>query len=334
MPKVLILPHYQYESEFGNFLNEANETQSDFRFYLLPPYSGDDSPLKKPVVDYREILGFLDSQKRQMRSDKEDLLITFYDGVITALDHGLANLFIAGANVEDLYPCTAAVSLSFISWGILERKYDYSLQRHALFHLVMCCLIGGYTKLAAHHQTYGCLLDFNNQLVSFNQKLQMGYYLCSSSQSGCYDAMQSERYGGSIIRLCKVLKEGIDHKKLQIIIQELIMGNSIHQYGSGDNIAGDKVMGDKIGTQINNNQDLAQASKDIKALLEQLSTDYPSDSPRVLGAKAVDEVEKNPEMKSRILRGFKAGSFAALEKMIDHPVAKFFIEGAKEVLKP
>jgi hypothetical protein len=99
MPKVLILPHYQYESEFGNFLNEANETQSDFRFYLLPPYSGDDSPLKKPVVDYLEILGFLDSQKRQMRSDKEDLLITFYDGVITALDHGLANLFIAGANV-------------------------------------------------------------------------------------------------------------------------------------------------------------------------------------------------------------------------------------------
>ena len=334
MPKVLILPHYQYESEFENFLNEANKTQSDFRFYLLPPYSGNDSPLRKSIADYLEILGFLDSQKKQMGSDKEDLLITFYDGVITALDHGLANLFIAGANLEDLYPCTAAVSLSFISWGILEQKYDYSLQRHALFHLVMCCLIGGYTKLAAHHQTYGCLLDFNNQLVSFNQKLQMGYYLCSSSQSGCYDAMQSERYGRSIIRLCQVLKEGIDHKKLQIIIQELIMGNSIHQYGSGDNIAGDKVMGDKIGTQNNNSQDLAQASKDIKALLEQLSVDYPSDSPRVIGAKAVDEVEKNPEVKSRILRGVKAGSFAALEKMIDHPVAKFFIEGAKEVLKP
>ena len=112
------------------------------------------------------------------------------------------------------------------------------------------------------------------------------------------------------------------------------MGNPIHQHGYGDNIAGDKVMGDKIGTQINNSQDLAQASKDIKALLERLSVDYPSDSPRVIGAKAVDEVEKNPEMKSRILRGFKAGSFAALEKMIDHPVAKFFIEGAKEVLKP
>jgi len=68
-------------------------------------------------------------------------------------------------------------------------------------------------------------------------------------------------------------------------------------------------------------------------LLDQLSVDYPSDSPRVLSAKAVDEVEKNLELRSRILRGMKAGSFAALEKMIDHPVAKFFIEGAKEALK-
>ncbi|MFM6268689.1 MAG: hypothetical protein ACKPFA_19645, partial [Dolichospermum sp.] len=108
MPKVLILPHYQYESEFENFLNEANTTQSDFRFYLLPPYSGDNSPLRQPLADYLEILGFLDSQKKRMKSHKEDLLITFYDGVITALDHGLANLFIAGANLEDLYPCTAA----------------------------------------------------------------------------------------------------------------------------------------------------------------------------------------------------------------------------------
>ncbi|NEQ34537.1 MAG: hypothetical protein F6K04_26780 [Leptolyngbya sp. SIO4C5] len=111
-------------------------------------------------------------------------------------------------------------------------------------------------------------------------------------------------------------------------------GNSINQYGLGDNVAGDKVRGDKIDTQINNSQDLVQASKAIKALLVQLSDDYPSDSPRVLGAKAVDHIEKNPELKSRILRGVRAGSFAALGKMVDHPVAKFFIEGAKETFKP
>jgi hypothetical protein len=103
---------------------------------------------------------------------------------------------------------------------------------------------------------------------------------------------------------------------------------------NGNNIGRDQIMGDQIETQINNSQDLTQASKDIKALLEQLSLDYPDDSHRVLGAKAVDRVEKNPELKSRIMRGLKAGTFAALEKAIDHPVAKFFIEGAKEVLKP
>ncbi|NJO53367.1 MAG: hypothetical protein HC840_32620 [Leptolyngbyaceae cyanobacterium RM2_2_4] len=69
-------------------------------------------------------------------------------------------------------------------------------------------------------------------------------------------------------------------------------------------------------------------------MLEQLSADHPTDSPRVLGAKAIDHVETDPQLKSQLLRGLKAGNFAALEKMIDHPVAKFFIEGAKEILEP
>ncbi|NEN93094.1 MAG: hypothetical protein F6K48_31080 [Okeania sp. SIO3H1] len=86
-------------------------------------------------------------------------------------------------------------------------------------------------------------------------------------------------------------------------------------------------------SKINNSPDLAQAAKDIKDLLNQLSADYPNDSYRDLSDKAVDEVNKNPQLKERIIRGVKAGSFAALKKTIDHPVAQFFIEGVKEVLK-
>jgi hypothetical protein len=66
------------------------------------------------------------------------------------------------------------------------------------------------------------------------------------------------------------------------------MSNITQNNINGDNVAGDQVIGTKIETQINNAQDLTQASKDIKALLEQLSLDYPDDSHRVLGAKAVD----------------------------------------------
>jgi hypothetical protein len=101
----------------------------------------------------------------------------------------------------------------------------------------------------------------------------------------------------------------------------------------GDNIAGDKVMGDKIGTQINNHTEIAQTLQDIKDLLDQLSAEYPDDSKRILVAKAIDNVDHNPDLKSRIVKGLKAGRFAALEKAIDHPVATFFIEGIKEAFK-
>ncbi|HEY9691093.1 MAG TPA: hypothetical protein V6D15_02765 [Oculatellaceae cyanobacterium] len=225
MPKVFIIPHYHYKNQFVNFLDRANKAQESFEFYLLPLEIENEAPLKKTVADYTEILWFLDNQKRRMGLNLENLLIAFHDGVITASDRGLTNLFIAGANREDPYPCTAAVSLQFISWGILEQKYDYSLQRHALFHLVMCTLVGVYTKVAEHHETYGCLLDFNEQLVDFNRKLQMGYYLCSTSQNGCYAAMQSEPYGKSIIRLGEVLREYIDREEVIKIIQ------NIQQYG-------------------------------------------------------------------------------------------------------
>jgi internalin A len=36
-----------------------------------------------------------------------------------------------------------------------------------------------------------------------------------------------------------------------ISLEALTMANTIHQHGSGDNVAGDKVMGQKIGTQVN-----------------------------------------------------------------------------------
>lgn len=311
MPKVLILPHYSYEREFANFLDKANAVQSDFKFYLLPPVNNSSSPLREPIADYLEILGFLDNQKKQIGLDVNDLLIAFYDGVITALDHGLMNLFIAGANAEDLYPCTAAVSLQFISWGILEQKYDYSLQRHALFHLVMCSLIGGYTKVVAHNQTYGCLLDFNNDLVDFNRKLQMGYYLCSDRQSGCYDAMQSERYGNSIIRLCGALKEGIDHKRLQIVIKEITMGDRFDNIHSATII--NRSLVEKSFNKIRSDYDeeTANALKEVAAEIEKLRNKEAAENFDTFN----EELQKQ-EPKKAVLRALWGGVTGALPSIL------------------
>lgn len=210
MPKIFIIPHYHYEADFADFLRTVNHVQSHFEFHLLSLEQQQHSPLKKNIADYTELLAFLLQIKEQNEYAKEDLLIAFYDGIITANDHGYSNLFIAGANADDPYPHTAVISLKFIFWGILEEKYNYSVQRHALFHLVISSLIASYTKLQAHFKTYGCLLDFNGNLLDFNKKIQMGYYLCSSEQDNCYNRMLEENYGKAIIKLCSELKKLID----------------------------------------------------------------------------------------------------------------------------
>jgi hypothetical protein len=55
------------------------------------------------------------------------------------------------------------------------------------------------------------------------------------------------------------------------------MSNNIHQYGSGDNIAGDKVIGDKIGTQFNNNlqgANIANFANEVKDNAQQNATNF------------------------------------------------------------
>ncbi|WP_199313761.1 DUF4926 domain-containing protein [Leptolyngbya sp. FACHB-671] len=104
-----------------------------------------------------------------------------------------------------------------------------------------------------------------------------------------------------------------------------LMSNTIHQYGSGDNVAGDKVMGNKIGTQINHSQNLAQAAKDIKDLLDQLDQDYDRSTPTgqaMISAKAIEAIEQNPTLKTRVINALKEGGTTALESAIDHPAVK------------
>ena len=103
--------------------------------------------------------------------------------------------------------------------------------------------------------------------------------------------------------------------------------STVNQYGSGDNIGGDKVMRDKIGTQINNSQNLAQAAKDIKELLDQLSQQYSSTA--MVGVKAVEEIEQKPKLKARIINALKEAGSEALEKAVDHPAVSIVIAATK-----
>ncbi|AUB38178.1 GTPase SAR1 family domain [Nostoc flagelliforme CCNUN1] len=103
--------------------------------------------------------------------------------------------------------------------------------------------------------------------------------------------------------------------------------STVNQYGYGDNVGGDKVMRDKIGTQINNSQNLTQAAKDIKELLNQLSQEYSNTA--IVGVKAVEEIEQKPKLKARIINALKEAGSEALEKAVDHPAVSIVIAAAK-----
>lgn len=225
MPRVLIMPHRENEAVFSQMVSKANEAQADFTFHVLPPDDSPERPTRGGVADFRDILTYLDQRKPTLGGQSNDLLLTFFDGILEARKEGFSNLFMAGSRYDEPTPCNGVISLKFLSWGVLEERFNYDLQRQAFLHLCICGLLGAYTHLNPHRDTYGCLLDFNDRLFDFNRKLQRGFYLCSPDENDCHRKLERERYGNSIIRLCSVLKRGIDKQALQIVIGEIVMGD-------------------------------------------------------------------------------------------------------------
>lgn len=113
---------------------------------------------------------------------------------------------------------------------------------------------------------------------------------------------------------------------------------------AGDKVAGDKVMGNKVqigtvqgdavaGNKIVNSQNLAEAAKEIQDLIEQLARTYPTDT---MSAKVgfantiVQHIETNLSLSQRLLNAGKAGGIAALEQLLNHPLASFVIAAIED----
>jgi uncharacterized protein YjbI with pentapeptide repeats len=84
-------------------------------------------------------------------------------------------------------------------------------------------------------------------------------------------------------------------------------------------------------------QDLAAAAQDIQSLLNQLSQTYPSTTiteQATLATKAVEEIEKNPPLKARVVGALKAGGVEALKELIDHPAVAIVLAALEGWQKP
>jgi uncharacterized protein YuzE len=78
---------------------------------------------------------------------------------------------------------------------------------------------------------------------------------------------------------------------------------------------------------INGSQNLMQVANDIKALLDQLSQRYSNTA--IVGAKAIEEIDRTPGLKQRLIAALQESGAVALEQGIDHPAVGIVIAGAK-----
>ena len=82
-----------------------------------------------------------------------------------------------------------------------------------------------------------------------------------------------------------------------------------------------------------NNQNLAQAAQDIKALLAQLAVDYPAEDDFTRAGRAVGAIKSNPTLKQRVTNALKESGTTAVEKAIeavtDHPAVSIIVAGVK-----
>ena len=103
-----------------------------------------------------------------------------------------------------------------------------------------------------------------------------------------------------------------------------------------NNMSGGKINNSKVAGVINEaeQQNLAQAAEEIQQLLEQLEKSYSTEittGKMGLATEDVTQIENNPALKGEIVRALKAGSFAAMEKLLNHPTASFVAAALREL---
>ena len=104
----------------------------------------------------------------------------------------------------------------------------------------------------------------------------------------------------------------------------------------------EKVEAEQIGGTINNNyspekkQTLAEAAQEVQELLDQLSETYPTTTvaeKSAFATKAIEEIEKKPDVKGKVIKALKAGGVAALMELTNNPVVKILTPMLESLLE-
>ncbi len=114
---------------------------------------------------------------------------------------------------------------------------------------------------------------------------------------------------------------------------ENIKGNYYEQsgnFGIGHMSGGEIKDGAKVAGIINEaeNQNLASAAQEIQQLLEQLAATNPTTTSRekmIVVGEAVDRIENNPTLKSKVINALKSGGTEAFKEAVNHPLVNILV---------
>ncbi|WP_447637103.1 hypothetical protein [Flavobacterium microcysteis] len=204
--QIILYPDKNIRFLFQNLISTLN-TQYNFVFNLFQ----EDEILEKIIIsnsiDFNEEKCKLSQFKRENNFLESDTVILLTLHTLNDSQYSVQNLFLAGQTLNEENQCTSIISLKNIGWDLFKETYNYEIQKHSIFHLVVCCLISTYTDLVPHKDTNGCLLDQNMEISGFRSKVSNGYFFCS--EKDCISNISKSPIGLSILHLCHILKSEI-----------------------------------------------------------------------------------------------------------------------------
>lgn len=203
--QVILLPNHDSKHFLQNISALLNNAQDVFHFKLL-----DESPnwhlsSKLLQVDVHEALQNVYSFKAKHGLGDEDIVIQFINKSLVSTTRGLINLFLAASSLSESRPRVAVISTSFIRRHILPVDPTYLIQRHAFYHLIVCCLVGAFLEIDAHEDR-GCLMDFNSFTPNIRHKIESGYTFCEV----CTTIVDQHPLGKAVLEICGALKVGAE----------------------------------------------------------------------------------------------------------------------------
>ena len=149
-----------------------------------------------------------------------------------------------------------------------------------------------------------------------------------------YDALQPEfELARKIITLRE--KEETNQKENLANLEnynEKIEGNYYEQIGQFGIVQNEGEIKENVKVGGINNEaeqkNLADAAQEIQQLLEQLSETYPTNTSKekmIVVGEAVEQVEQNLRLKTKVINALKAGGIEAFKEAINHPLVNIFM---------